>query len=300
MSILGNRVLRKEDPKFLTTGGTYVDDIPLAGAAYVSFVRSTVAHARIASIDLDEARQAPGVIGVYAAADLDLQLIAPEAVILNQSMGQPPLATDVVRFVGEPVVAVIAETRAQGVDAAELVFVDYEPLPVVVDPEAALTDETVLHESAGTNVILDLAFGRSDDLFDGCDVVVRQRIRNQRVAPCPLEVRAGAAQWGEDGRLTYWCSTQGAHTWKREIAKGLGIEEDQVRIVSPDVGGGSGPRSTAIPRTCSFPSSPAWSVGPCGGSTPARSRWSPSGTAGPRSRTSSSAGRATAGCSPTD
>lgn len=253
MSILGNRVLRKEDPKFLTTGGTYVDDVALEGAAYVSFVRSTAAHARIASIDLDEARQAPGVLGVFAADDLGLEPIAPESTILNQAMGQPPLARDVVRFVGEPVVAVVAETRAQGVDAAELVFVDYEPLPTVVDPEDALAETTVLHEAAGTNVILDLAFGTTDDLFDGCDVVITQRILNQRVAPCPLEVRAGAAQWGADGRLTYWCSTQGAHTWKREVAKGLGIEDDQVRIISPDVGGGFGAKIHSYPEDLVVP-----------------------------------------------
>ncbi|MDQ1375491.1 MAG: aerobic carbon-monoxide dehydrogenase large subunit [Actinomycetota bacterium] len=253
MSILGNRVLRKEDPKFLTTGGTYVDDLPLEGAAFVAFVRSTMAHARIAELDLDEARQAPGVVGVFAAADVDLEPIVPEAIILNQAMGQPPLATDVVRFVGEPVVAVVAETRTQAVDAAELVFVDYEPLPAVVDPEDAVTDATVLHEGAGTNLVLDLAFGRTDELLDGCDVVITQRIRNQRVAPCPLEVRAGAAQWGEDGRLTYWCSTQGAHTWKREIAKALGIDEEQVRIISPDVGGGFGAKIHSYPEDVLIP-----------------------------------------------
>jgi carbon-monoxide dehydrogenase large subunit len=253
MSILGNRVLRKEDPKFLTTGGTYVDDLPLEGAGHVSFVRSTAAHARITSIDLEDARGAPGVIGVFAAADLDLEPIAPEAAILNQAMGQPPLARDVVRFVGEPVVAVVAETRAQGVDAAELVFVDYESLPAVIDPEAALTGDVVLHPDAGTNVVIDLAFGRTDDFLDGCDVVITQRIRNQRVAPCPLEVRAGAARWGDDGRLTYWCSTQGAHTFKREVAKGLGIDEDQVRIVSPDVGGGFGAKIHSYPEDILVP-----------------------------------------------
>ena len=253
MSILGNRVLRTEDPKFLTVGGTYVDDVPLEGAAHVCFVRSTAAHARITTVDLDEARSAPGVLGVYAADDLGLEAIAPESTILNQAMGQPPLASGVVRFVGEPVVAVVAETRAQGVDAAELVFVDYEPLPTVVDAEAALTDATVLHEAAGTNLVLDLAFGTSDDFFDGCDVVITQRIHNQRVAPCPLEVRAGAAQWGADGRLTYWCSTQGAHTWKREVAKGLGVDEQQVRIISPDVGGGFGAKIHSYPEDIVVP-----------------------------------------------
>jgi carbon-monoxide dehydrogenase large subunit len=249
VSILGNRVLRKEDPKFLTTGGNYVDDLPLEGAAYVTFVRSTAAHATISELDLEEARGAPGVIGVFGGADVDVAPVPPEAIILNQAMGQPVLARDVVRFVGEPVVAVVTEERYQGQDAAELVYVDYEPLPVIVEPAQALAEGApLLFPDAGSNVSLDLAFGRSDDLFDGCDVVVRQHIVNQRVAPCPLEVRAGAARWGDDGRLTYWGSTQGAHTWRRELARGLAVDEAQVRVISPDVGGGFGAKIHSYPE----------------------------------------------------
>jgi carbon-monoxide dehydrogenase large subunit len=240
MSILGNRVVRKEDPKFLTTGGTYVDDIPLAGALHVTYVRSTMAHARIAGIDTAEARVAPGVVDVVTAADLDLNPLAPELVLLNQAITRPLLADGVVRFVGEPVAAILSEDRPSGVDAAELVAVDYDPLPVVVDPEASLTNETLLHPAAGTNVALELAFGHDESLFDGCEVVVRRRIRNQRVAPCPLEVRAGAAAWGADGRLTQWAATQGAHEARDRIANALGLDPVQVRVIVPDVGGGFG------------------------------------------------------------
>lgn len=248
MSILGNRVLRKEDPKFLTAGGTYVDDVPLDGCAYVTYVRSTMAHARIRSIDVDEARSAPGVIAVFTAADVDLGPIAPGMAFLNQAMVRPYLAVDRVRFVGECVAAVVSETRAQGVDAAEAVYVDYEPLPAVVDPERARSDETLLFPDLGTNVCLELSFGRAEDLFDGCEVVVRQRIVNQRVAPCPLEVRAAAAVWGEDGRLTQYASTQNPHGERDCIASALGLEADRVRVISPDVGGGFGAKMESYPE----------------------------------------------------
>ncbi|MDQ1436587.1 MAG: aerobic carbon-monoxide dehydrogenase large subunit [Acidimicrobiaceae bacterium] len=247
MSILGNRVVRKEDPLFLTKGATYVDDLVLDGAVHLSFVRSTMAHARITSIDVDEARQAPGVVAVFTAADLPLPPIQPEVPILNQSMPQPMLAKDKVRFVGEPVVAIVTEERYQGPDAAELVLVDYDPLPPVMDPESALETETLLHEEAGTNAALELAFPLSEDLFDGCDVVVRRRINNQRVAPAPLEVRGGAARWESDGRLTYWGSSQHPHTWRDEVARGLGIDPAQVRFIAPDVGGGFGAKIHSYP-----------------------------------------------------
>ncbi|HEV2368268.1 MAG TPA: xanthine dehydrogenase family protein molybdopterin-binding subunit, partial [Acidimicrobiales bacterium] len=212
MSILGNRVLRKEDPKFLTVGGSYVDDLRLEGAAHVVYVRSTMAHARITNVDTAEAEKAPGVLAVYTAANFDLPPMPPGAPFVNPAMSRPWLADGVVRFVGDMVAAVVAESRAQAVDAAELVLFDYEPLPVLVDPDAALSSDTVLFPEAGANLAFTLpddlvavgmipadAAGRDENLFAGCDVVVRQRIVNQRVAPCPLEVRAAAASWGSDG-----------------------------------------------------------------------------------------------------
>jgi carbon-monoxide dehydrogenase large subunit len=243
MSILGNRVRRKEDPRLLTGGAAYVDNLELPGAAWLTYVRSTIAHARIVSVDVDEARRAPGVIGVFTAADLDLAPVKPTIPMINQQMARPFLADGVVRFVGESVAAVVTEERYQGEDAAELVFVDYEPLPVVVDPEAAEQSEVVLFPDVGTNVAIELAFGMTEDFFDGCEVVVRQRIVNQRVAPCPLEVRASAAQWGDDGRLTFWTSSQNAHGVKSALAGSLGIDEPTVRAIVPDVGGGFGAKA---------------------------------------------------------
>jgi len=248
MSILGNRVVRKEDPKFLTTGGVYVDDLPLDGALHVVYVRSTMASARLLSVDASEARTAPGVVAVFTGNDVDLDPIAPSMGLLNQKMIRHWLATDRVRFVGEPVAAIVAEERYQAADAAELVFVDYEPEPVVVDPEEAAAGTTLLFPEAGTNTSMELAFGRSDDLFDGCDVVVRQRIVNQRVAPCPLEVRAGAVRWGEDGRLTQWATTQGAHAVRGDLSRMLKLAEDQIRVITPDVGGGFGAKIGIYPE----------------------------------------------------
>jgi carbon-monoxide dehydrogenase large subunit len=245
VSILGNRVLRKEDPKFLTSGGTYVDDVRIEGAAALCYVRSPFAHARIEETDTDEARRAPGVIDVVTAADLDVGPLPPEVPgMLNERMARPLLADGVVRFVGEAVVAVVAETREQAVDAAEMVFVAYEPLPTVLDPEQAEGSRTLLHPPAGTNVSAELAFGRDDSLFEGCEIVVRQRIVNQRVAPCPLEVRAAASRWDGD-ELTHWSSSQSAHTARDVIARGLGVDPGKVRVKTPDVGGGFGAKMYA-------------------------------------------------------
>ncbi|MDQ3147560.1 MAG: xanthine dehydrogenase family protein molybdopterin-binding subunit [Actinomycetota bacterium] len=243
MSILGNRVLRREDPKFLTVGGTYVEDLRdprLLGAGHVTFVRSTMAHARVLSIDGDDARRAPGVLGVFTATDLGLAPVPPAIAIVNQDMVRPPLATDVVRFVGEPVAVVVTEERYQGEDAAEAVFVDYDPLPPVIGTEAALAETTVLHPVAGTNVALAMDFGSDPGLFDGCEVVVTQRLVNQRLAAVPLEVRSAASCWGEDGRLTHWLSTQAPQDARDSVAAGLGVEAAMVHVITPDVGGGFG------------------------------------------------------------
>lgn len=259
MSILGNRVVRKEDPLFLTKGATYVDDMALEGAVHLTFVRSTMAHARITSVDVSAALEAPGVVAVYTAADIGLPPIRPEMPILNQAMAQPLLADGVVRFAGEPVAVVVTEERYQGPDAAELVWVDYEPLEAVVSAEASLApDAPVLHPEAGTNLALELAFPLDDGLFAECEVVVRRRLVNQRVAPAPLEVRGGAAVWGDDGRLTYWGSSQHPHTWRDELARGLQIEPDQVRFIAPDVGGGFGAKIHTYPEdvVCAWAAAP--------------------------------------------
>jgi len=200
-----------------------------------------MAHARITSIDATDAAQAPGVVGVFTLADVGLPAV-PGIILLNQDVKRAPLADDVVRFVGEPIVAIVTEERYQGEDAAELVFVDYEPLPVVVDPEQALKDEVVLHEVAGTNVVMRLGEPPDEHLFDGCDVVVTERIVNQRIGIAPLEVRSAAAAWDGE-RLTVWQATQMPQASRDAFQAMLGLEPGQVHLIAPDVGGGFGAKT---------------------------------------------------------
>jgi carbon-monoxide dehydrogenase large subunit len=237
LSILGTRVVRTEDPRLLTTGATYVEDLrlpELRGAAFVTFVRSPMAHARITGIDPSEALAEPGVVAVLTARDLDDIPVRPDA-----PDAEPLLAGDVVRFAGEPVAIVVTDEQYRGEDAAELVGVDYEPLTAVVTVEDALRDETLLHPGSGSNVIGRGGTDRSDDLFDGCEVVVEHALVNQRLAAAPLEGRAAAAVWA-DGRLTLWASTQNAQMTRGAVAGRLGLAPEEIRVVTPDVGGGFG------------------------------------------------------------
>jgi carbon-monoxide dehydrogenase large subunit len=250
MSIMGTRVVRTEDPVFLSRGATYTDDLTderLTGALHLTLVRSPMAHARITGIDVEAAKAAPGVVGVFTAADLDLSpaLLFPAA---NRAMVRPFLATDRVRFVGEPVAAVLTEHPYQGQDAAELVEIDYDPLPAVIGLKDALADEVVLFDEAGTNLALAFDDQQFDDhLFDDCDVVVTREIVNQRLAAAPLETRAASAAWGDDGRLTLFASSQNAQMARDEVAGWLGIEPAQVHVILPDVGGGFGAKIGADP-----------------------------------------------------
>jgi carbon-monoxide dehydrogenase large subunit len=253
-SILGTRVLRKEDPKFLTTGGVYVDDMRneplLAGALHVTYVRSTVAHGTITSIDGSDAAQMPGVVAVLTGADLGLQ---PVPSPYNPMATRTLLATDKVRFVGEPVAIIVSETREQGEDAAEMVIVDYDVLPALIDLEEAMTSSTLLYDACGSNVVFDTTVlgipeNTGDAFFADCEVVVKGRFLNQRVAPCPLEVRGAAAAWGPDGRLVEWISTQHAQGAVPGVAAANGIDPSQVHIKTADVGGGFGAKIGAYPE----------------------------------------------------
>jgi len=243
-SILGNRVLRKEDPKFLTVGGTYVDDMDepmLAGAAHVTYVRSQVAHGTINSIDIAEALQMPGVIAIFTAADLELQ---PAPAAFNPMVARTILASDKVRFVGECVAAVVTETRVQGEDAAGAVWVDVDPLEALIDVEKSMNSTNLIYEGAGSNVVFDTtALGMPDNTGDAyfadCEVVVKGRYLNQRVAPCPMEMRGSAVAW-VDGRLHQWISTQHAQGVKDAVVATNGLDAADVRIITPDVGGGFG------------------------------------------------------------
>ena len=243
---VADRVLRKEDDRFLRGQGEYVENIPLEGSLHVTFVRSLLAHARI-SVDASAAAALPG-IQVLTAADLDCGLFGPPPLPgLNPAMGRPLIAGDVVRFVGEIVAIVLSETRASGVDAAELVFVDYDPLPPAVTPQQALTDEVLLFPEAGTNVATSGGSPEHDDaLFEGCDAVISGSLVSQRMAPCPLEPRSAIAARGPDGRITAWLTTQTPHIDLLGIAGTLGLDPSQIRIISPDVGGGFGAKLLSV------------------------------------------------------
>ena len=195
MSLLGTRVVRVEDPDLLTIGGKYVDDLAPADAVYATFVRSAMAHAEITGIDTSDALEIPGVIGIYTAADLGLPADPPSMPMLDQRMLRTRLATDRVRFVGEPIAIVVSDTAAAGADAVDMVYVDYEPLPAVVTAADSVKDETLLFPDAGTNVVFAGPSQAGDDFFDGCEVTVDLTFINQRIAPCPLEVRATVARW---------------------------------------------------------------------------------------------------------
>ncbi|RFU23234.1 xanthine dehydrogenase family protein molybdopterin-binding subunit [Geodermatophilus marinus] len=252
MSILGTRVVRTEDPLFLTRGATYTDDLVddrLTGALHVTFVRSQVAHGRLLSVDTSAAREAPGVVAVYTAEDCaDLAPIPAGLPMVPPAMQRPWLAQGKVRFVGDIVAVVLTEERYQGEDAAELVSVDIDPLPAVVTTADAAAGEVLLFEDAGTNVMATFGEPAPADFFSGCEVVVEQRMVNQRVAPVPLETRAAAAAWGDDGRVTIWCTNQGAQQAKGEIAGWLGMDPARVHLITPDVGGGFGAKIGADPE----------------------------------------------------
>jgi aerobic carbon-monoxide dehydrogenase large subunit len=253
VSILGTRVVRTEDPRLLTAGGTFVDDLrvpELTGAARVTFVRSPMAHARVTGVDASAALDAPGVVAVLTALDLDdLPPPPPDdggggggegaPLPLGGPWAEPLLAVDLVRYVGEPVAIVVTEDGYQGEDAAELVSVDYEPLPAVVGTGGALESETLLFPAAGSNVAVTVGAPADGAAFDGCDVVVERTIVNQRLAPVPLEGRAAAARWA-DGKLTYWVSTQNAQITRFILAGALGLDPGSIRVITPDVGGGFG------------------------------------------------------------
>ncbi|MFP5019547.1 xanthine dehydrogenase family protein molybdopterin-binding subunit [Pseudonocardia phyllosphaerae] len=251
MSLLGTRVVRTEDPVFLTRGATYTDDLTderLTGALHLTLVRSPLAHAEITAIDTSAARDAPGVVAVVTGADLDIRAarLFPGA---NKAMRREFLATDRVRFVGEPVAAVLTEELYQGEDAAELVDVEYEPLPVVVDPVEAARDETLLFPEAGTNTATSYGYEEALDpaFFDGCEVVVSQDLVNQRLAASPLETRAASAVWDGDDLLMF-ISNQNAQGGRDEIARWLGLEKDSVHVILPDVGGGFGAKIGSDPE----------------------------------------------------
>jgi carbon-monoxide dehydrogenase large subunit len=242
MSILGTRVVRVEDPRFLKGEGTYIANLELPGALHLTFVRSSLAHGKIVSIDADDALAMPGVVAVWTAADIDLEPAPPAHGFMNKKIRFPFIASDTVRFVGDIVAVVVSTDKTLGTDAAEMVIVDYESLPVVLDMDESFRGEVLLHPDAESNIVLTFASDNNDDIFSDCDVVVDLVIENQRVAPAPMEVRACASVWDGE-RLTQWACSQGAHGARDGLAETLGLDKSQVRVITPDVGGGFGAKS---------------------------------------------------------
>jgi carbon-monoxide dehydrogenase large subunit len=241
-SILGNEVRRTEDPRLLIGAGKYVDDLQLDGTARAVFVRSPVAHAKVTRIDTSEAAKMPGVLGVFTNADIGLGpiMFLP---LFPPAFARPVLADGVVRYVGEQVAVVVAETARQAADAAEAVVVDYDPLPAVVDAEKAAAEEgTKLFPDAGTNVCFAMELGRDDSLMADADVVVSRRIINQRVAPAPMESNGCVALPDPevDGGLILYASTQAPHAAQAGIAGAIGLDASKLRVIAPAVGGGFG------------------------------------------------------------
>jgi aerobic carbon-monoxide dehydrogenase large subunit len=241
MSVLGNRVIRKEDPALLRGEGKYAENLVVTGARRVTFVRSTVPHAVLVDVDVRAAEQAPGVVGVYRATDIPFGPMPAPTFFpqVDERFVRWPLARDRVRYVGEPIVAIVSEDRASGADAAEMVVVDYEPLPVVATVEDSMREDVLLFPEHGTNVVATLDLPPVDGLFDDAEVVVTQRMVNRRVAPAPLEGRSTTATWDGE-RLTVHISTQGIAPARDYLAALFDLDPAAVRVIAADVGGGFG------------------------------------------------------------
>ena len=244
---VGQALKRKEDPRLITGRATYVDDVVMAGQLHMAFVRSPEAHARIVSIDASAALEREDVEAVFTGEDIT-DMAAP-CVFFWKPPGVDvrvpdhwPLARGKVGYVGQCVAAVIGTDKYSVIDAAEQVIVEYEPLPVVVDPEAALEDgSAIIHDEYGTNNVFEWSIGGGDvdaGLADA-DVVVERRIVNHRTAGAAIEPRGVIATWQAD-RLTLYSSTQIPHIARVVLAIQLGIGEDRIRVVAPEVGGGFG------------------------------------------------------------
>jgi carbon-monoxide dehydrogenase large subunit len=260
MSLVGAKVLRKEDPRLLSGTGTFVDDLAPAGCAFATFVTAMEAHARITSIDVRAALAVEGVIAIYTAADFADHPDLPGGL---PDLERPVLARNVVRFAGEPVAVVVAEDRYCAADAAAAVVVDYEPLPVVTSIAAAAADgAAVLHPAHGSNIATVVPM--LDDLervLDKCDQRAHLHIVNQRCAAVPIEAMACLADWKPDG-LTVWATFQAPHHLRNYLATWLDIPQTSCRVIAPDVGGGFGSKIVWYPELFIAPLLSRWTRRP--------------------------------------
>jgi len=243
---VGQRIKRTEDPRLIRGLAHYVDDITLPGTLHVAFVRSIYAHARIKGIDASAAEDVPGVVAIYTGKDIAEKIgpvpcasALPELKVPDHRV----LATKKVYFVGHPIAAVVATDRYAARDAADLVIVDYDDLPVVSDVEQAAAGGPVIHENFGDNIAYKLTSGEGDidAAFAAAERTVKQRILHRRLAPIAMEPRGVLARYfpGEE-ELTLWSSTQIPHLMRTQVAIMIGIPENKLRVITPEVGGGFG------------------------------------------------------------
>lgn len=248
-SIFGMAVRRSEDPRYLHGRGTYITNHQVPGVLHMVAVTSPEPHGRLIDIDTEWAAESPGVIGIYTAADLELRPLGTGTRAVPREVGRPPLATDRVRFVGEVVAVVLAETEQQAVDAAALVWPEIEPEPGVSTIADALADDApILFEEVGTNLVHEARHGNTETPLDDAEVVVELSVVNQRLAAVPLEPSAALAIPREDGGIDMYVSSQNVFGHRWNLAKALGLEPDQVRTIVPDMGGGFGAKFYSYPE----------------------------------------------------
>ncbi|HEY1421484.1 MAG TPA: molybdopterin cofactor-binding domain-containing protein [Candidatus Dormibacteraeota bacterium] len=259
--MVGAKIHRREDPRLITGHGRYTDDLTRAGLVHLAVVRSPHAHARILSIGVEAARKAPGVIAVFTAKDFKDVIGGPATfpvapVFAPIKLANPPrypIAAEEVCYQGEPVAVVVAEQRGQAADAAQLVDVDYETLPAVMDIEEALKPGSPkAHLDQKDNIAWDTTYvpwEATDKAFKDAEVVVKERILQQRLSPNPMESRVVMAEYDPfDKRMTMWLSTQNPHWIRLFVGGALSLGEHQLRVISHDVGGGFGSKISPYPE----------------------------------------------------
>ena len=246
-TVLGHSVLRSEDPALLTGAADFMADLAVDGALHAVFVRSPVAHGVLRAVGTAAAAACPGVHSVWTAATLDLA--DQRAFSGEEDLSRPLVARDRVRFVGEGVAVVLADTLAEALDAADCVEVAVDTLPAVTDVVRAASDDApVLFPAHGTNVVGSLPADRDPGFFAGADAVVRVRVAHQRVAPVTMEPNGCVAVPEADGSLTMWASTQSVFGVQAEVARTIGVEPERVRVRAPWIGGGFGAKGGVYPE----------------------------------------------------
>src|SRR5882724_1466566 len=248
-TLFGSGIKRREDPRLITGSATYTDDVKLPGLTYAAVLRSPYAHAKLTRIDVSAARKAPGVLAVYTGAEIKDRVV-PVPCAWNppncdlKTPPRPLLAYETVRYVGDGVALVVAESRAQARDAIDLIEVDYDPLPAGVDPEKMTqAGAPQLHADVPKNIAFKwiVAGGDADKAFAEAPVKVKQRIVQQRLAPTAMEARAAVASYNKGtGQLTLWCTSQNPHIHRFLCSVMLKLPEHRVRVIAPEVGGGFG------------------------------------------------------------